>query len=133
LKASARRKYIYQLVKHDGEGEGEIVVKFHTDSDLPSSRQRDGIGANVEGIGDLFVEMGALTPSSSTPVISGEMAATNKSQHLCAADLYSASWKFGVGMTATSEDAGGMWWEVRYDVKGPKKDYVSWTRYERGT
>jgi tRNA A64-2'-O-ribosylphosphate transferase len=24
-----------------------------------------------------------------------------------------------------------MWWEVRYDVKGPKKDYVSSTRYER--
>jgi tRNA A64-2'-O-ribosylphosphate transferase len=136
LKASARRKYIYQLVKQDGgveDEDGEIVVKFHTDSDLPSSRQRDSIGANGEGIGELFVEMGPLTPSSSTLAGSGEMTATNKSQHLCAADLYSASWKFGAGMTATSEDVGDMWWEVRYDVKGPKKDYVSWTRYERGT
>jgi tRNA A64-2'-O-ribosylphosphate transferase len=27
---------------------------------------------------------------------------------------------------------GEMWWEVRYDVTGPKKDYVSLTRYWRG-
>jgi tRNA A64-2'-O-ribosylphosphate transferase len=28
---------------------------------------------------------------------------------------------------------GDVWWEVRYDVKGPKKDYESVTRYERVT
>jgi tRNA A64-2'-O-ribosylphosphate transferase len=131
LKASARRKYIYQLIsppseaQGNEESDGEIVVKFHTDSDLPSSRQRAGVGAEGEGIGDLFVEMGPLSPGGT-----GEMAATNKSQHLCAADLYSASWKFGGGITGAE---GGVWWEVRYDVKGPKKEYVSWTRYERGT
>jgi tRNA A64-2'-O-ribosylphosphate transferase len=49
--------------------------------------------------------------------------------------LYSAAWEFGLGMVreeASKEGKeGGFWWEVRYDVKGPKKDYVSRTRYER--
>jgi tRNA A64-2'-O-ribosylphosphate transferase len=57
----------------------------------------------------------------------GEVKAKNKETHLCAEDLYSASWTFGEGVVVGSEWA--KWWEVRYDVKGPKKDYVSTTRY----
>jgi len=41
--------------------------------------------------------------------------------------LYTASWTFGPGVV--SGDTEDVWWEVRYDVKGPKKDYVSTTRY----
>jgi tRNA A64-2'-O-ribosylphosphate transferase len=85
--------------------------------------------------------MGPLTPSPSPSSSSssstlheeeGVMVAENKEQHLCAADLYAASWKFGPAMMTTSGEGGGereMWWEVRYDVKGPKKGYVSVTRY----
>lgn len=58
-----------------------------------------------------------------------------KEKHLCGEDLYAASYRFGVGMLK-AEDAGAgqdkkQWWEVRYDVKGPRKDYVSQTRYKR--
>jgi tRNA A64-2'-O-ribosylphosphate transferase len=142
LRFTAKRKYVYQLFTTasetntggdvDDEG-GELAVKFFANEDLPSSQQvQDGVGAGGEGIGRLFVEMGELTPSSSIPErdSGGAMEAKNKEQHLCAEDLYSASWRFSKGMT-TGE--GEMWWEVKYDVKGPKKDYMSWTRYERAS
>lgn len=59
-----------------------------------------------------------------------------KEKHLCGEDLYAASYKFGADMLATEDTNGGQkgnekWWEVCYDVKGPRKDYVSQTRYER--
>jgi tRNA A64-2'-O-ribosylphosphate transferase len=69
----------------------------------------------------LFVEMGCLVAQSD-----GKKEAKNKEQHLCGRDLYGASWTFSEGMTGGK---GDMWWEVRYDVKGPNKDYVSVTRY----
>jgi tRNA A64-2'-O-ribosylphosphate transferase len=115
LKFTARRKYVYQLID-DG-----IVVKFFDDEKLPRAKMEDGVGANAEGIGGLFVEMDTLTEG---------FEAKNKEQHLCAEDLYSVSWKFGKGMVG-NEEGGDVWWEVRYDVKGPKKDYVSRTRYEK--
>ena len=65
---------------------------------------------------------------------SGEWEARNKEKHLCGQDLYSASWRFGRGVFSEDDDEegkGDVWWEVRYDVKGPKKDYVSETRYVR--
>jgi tRNA A64-2'-O-ribosylphosphate transferase len=114
LKFSARRKYVYQLI------EDEIVVKFFDDEKIRRAKVEDGVGKNGEGIGGLFVEMDTLTT---------ELEAKNKEQHLCAEDLYSASWKFGPSMIDKGD--GEMWWEVRYDVKGPKKDYVSRTRYEK--
>jgi tRNA A64-2'-O-ribosylphosphate transferase len=140
LKFTAKRKYVYQLstrvsIPNTGgdwvDERGELVVKFFANEDLPSSQQiQDGVGVRGEGIGGLFVEMGELIPSTSTQDKKDDevMEAKNKEQHLCAEDLYSASWRFSKGMT-TGE--GEMWWEVKYDVKGPKKDYVSSTRYER--
>ncbi|EAT76145.2 hypothetical protein SNOG_16447 [Parastagonospora nodorum SN15] len=119
LKFNARRKYVYQLI------DDAVVVKFFDDEKFPRAKVEDGVGKEGEGIGGMFVEMDTLVVKEAS---SGEVAAKNKEQHLCAEDLYSASWRFNKGMTGGE---GPMWWEVRYDVKGPKKDYISSTRYER--
>ncbi|KAH7074434.1 initiator tRNA phosphoribosyl transferase-domain-containing protein [Paraphoma chrysanthemicola] len=153
LRFSARRKYVYQLKPTHDDSEAQIaaktiIVKFFDDEKLPRAKISDGVGPAGEGIGGLFVEMDTLVPG--THVATGSdgwgapeeevFEARNKEQHLCAEDLYTASWRFGRGMTGAAgdgenpgeKDGGGMWWEVRYDVKGPKKDYVSVTRYEKG-
>ncbi|KAF2029011.1 tRNA A64-2'-O-ribosylphosphate transferase [Setomelanomma holmii] len=145
LRFSARRKYVYQLARNeDMEGREEgIVVKFFDDEKFPRAKIEDGVGPAGQGVGGLFVEMDVLTPSPSTTTsatrhTSGTSTdgqvyeASNKEQHLCAEDLYTASWKFGPGMLGGKDSEDGMWWEVRYDVKGPKKDYDSVTRYEKG-
>ncbi|KAG9196090.1 tRNA A64-2'-O-ribosylphosphate transferase [Alternaria panax] len=122
LKFTARRKYVYQLKPGDDATEGEhIAVRFFDDEKMPRAVIEDGVGKNGEGIGGLFVEMGDIKTSG------GEVKAKNKETHLCAKDLYTASWKFGEGLVA--EGGRDAWWEVRYDVKGPQKDYVSITRY----
>jgi len=135
LKFNARRKYVYQLEKQ-GEKEGRererIVVKFFDDEKFPRASVQDGVGNDGQGIGGLFVEMGPLISFTSAKADQTVYEAKNKEQHLCAEDLYSASWKFSEGMVREGgSEEEGMWWEVRYDVKGPKKDYVSVTRYER--
>jgi tRNA A64-2'-O-ribosylphosphate transferase len=144
MKFSARRKYVYQLQQsHDdeeGKREGElsvdrreegIVVRFFDDEKLPRASISDGVGEKGEGVGGLFVEMGTLKLVEEGGD-GGVYEAKNKEQHLCAEDLYTASWKFSGEMTREGGGQGeGMWWEVRYDVKGPQKDYVSVTRYEK--
>ncbi|KAF1915738.1 initiator tRNA phosphoribosyl transferase-domain-containing protein [Ampelomyces quisqualis] len=122
LTFTARRKYVYQLLSEDEGGSEGVVVKFFDDEAVPRG---SGVGRNGEGIGGVFVEMGDVVPGESGQEV---MRARNKEQHLCAEDLYTAAWEFGAGMVGKE---GGVWWEVRYDVKGPKKDYVSRTRYER--
>lgn len=89
-----------------------------------------------------FVAMDALQCSG------GAWAAQNRAQHVCGQDVYVARWRFAGGMGGRGEregegegegdmvkaenerDRGERWWEVRYDVSGPKKEYVSVTRYE---
>ena len=117
---------MYQLVTDGGEEEeAYIKVRFFDDT-----VRRDGIGAGGEGVGGLFVEMGEVEEKE------GVWEAKNRETHLCGEELYSASWQFAKGLIDSSL-AGPLardrerWWEVRYDVKGPKKDYVSTTRYER--
>jgi tRNA A64-2'-O-ribosylphosphate transferase len=127
LRFTARRKYVYQLLRapEDVHAEPYIIVKFFDDEKLPRAKVEDGVGTNGEGIGGLFVEMGQFALTSEAV-----WEAKNREQHLCAEDLYTASWKFSEGMMmegGTEEK----WWEVRYDVTGPNKDYVSMTRYVR--
>lgn len=112
LEFSVRKKYVYQLTNPGRTP--SIVVKFFDDVG-------DGGG---EGEGGVFVEMGELREDAEAVWV-----AENKAQHVCGEDLYRARWRFGSGMVG--ENGGGMWWEVRYDVKGPRKEYVSTTRYER--
>ena len=119
LQFTARRKYVYQLVDAEGPGEPYVRVLFFDDAG-----RREDVGDGGEGVGGLFVEMGELG------VREGGWEARNKERHLCGEDLYAASWKFCEEMVGGKEE-GGDWWEVRYDVKGPRKDYVSTTRYER--
>ncbi|KAI4708658.1 hypothetical protein J4E89_006714 [Alternaria sp. Ai002NY15] len=127
LKFNARRKYVYQLKTASSESTDEkaggeyIAVRFFDDEKMPRADIKDGVGKNGEGVGGSFVDMGNLQTSGN------EVKAKNKETHLCAEDLYTASWTFGPGVV--SGDTENMWWEVRYDVKGPKKDYVSTTRY----
>ena len=45
--------------------------------------------------------------------------------HLCIKDNYSAKYEFEVGKGEVKR------WVLRNDVKGPAKDYVSETRFER--
>ncbi len=121
-----------------------IAVHFFDDEAMPRSTIAQGVGTKGEGIGGLFVEMGELSAKAGKAGSGDEeYEAVNKEQHLCAEDLYTAMWKFGGGMIGTtgvglegsakekkSQDRGDdIWWEVRYDVKGPKKDYTSTTRY----
>ncbi|KAH6843953.1 tRNA A64-2'-O-ribosylphosphate transferase [Alternaria alternata] len=122
LKFTARRRYVYQLKPKDDDTGGEyIAVRFFNDEKMPRAEIEDGVGKGGEGIGGLFVEMGDLEADGR------EMKAKNKETHLCAKDLYTASWRFGEGLvTGGAQD---IWWEVRYDVKGPQKDYVGTTRY----
>lgn len=141
LKFNARRKYVYQLrdaadVEADGIAkEKYIAVYFFDDEKVPRATISDGVGTNGQGIGGLFVEMDTLLRGDGSSMSSeGVLSAKNKEQHLCAADLYTASWRFGSGMTKAGDEEGGgqnVWWEVEYDVQGPKKGYVSRTRYTR--
>ncbi|KAF2262086.1 hypothetical protein CC78DRAFT_618879 [Lojkania enalia] len=119
LRFTAKRKYIYLLRKEAEGGEGGspyIAVHFHEED-------------KECGIGGLFVEMGDVERKGG----GGGWEAGNRERHLCGKDLYAASWRFGGGMVNAGDGEGGegrgRWWEVRYDVKGPKKDYVSETRY----
>jgi tRNA A64-2'-O-ribosylphosphate transferase len=130
LKFTTRRKYVYQLkTSSSNTADKFIAVHFFDDEKMPKASVGDGVGEKGEGVGGLFVEMSQLNESQST---NSERiySAQNKDQHLCAEDLYTATWRFGPGMLA-SGSGEGMWWEVRYDVKGPNKDYVSTTRYTR--
>jgi tRNA A64-2'-O-ribosylphosphate transferase len=120
LSFTARRKYVYRL--EDANTEPYISVHFF-DDEKPGS-QANG-GENGDGVGGLFVEMGDLIQGSQD----GDWEAKSKETHLCGQDLYAASWSFSRAMASEMKSNGEKWWEVRYDVKGPKKDYVSETRY----
>ncbi|KAJ4347399.1 tRNA A64-2'-O-ribosylphosphate transferase [Ascochyta clinopodiicola] len=120
LQLSARRKYVYKLLTPDERVAPRIVVRFFDDA-----AGRQDIGPNGEGVGGLFVEMDELNAEGEGEDV---FVAKNRDQHLCGADLYTASWRLSGGMVSREGEA---WWEVRYDVKGPGKDYVSTTRYVR--
>ncbi|KAH7355542.1 initiator tRNA phosphoribosyl transferase-domain-containing protein [Pyrenochaeta sp. MPI-SDFR-AT-0127] len=124
LRFTARRKYVYQLKLSREDSNGYVVVHFFNDEKMPRAMAGEGVGAKGEGIGGLFVEMGHVSANEDI------LEAENREQHLCAEDLYRASWRFSKAM-ASPLQAGEVWWEVRYDVKGPKKDYMSSTRYSR--
>ncbi|KAI8941018.1 hypothetical protein NX059_002264 [Plenodomus lindquistii] len=150
MKFGVRRRYVYLLkdsntdVDTDGDGdgngngendtlrekEGYIAVHFFDDEKMGKADIGDGVGGKGEGVGGLFVEMGGLSEDDG-----GMWRAENKERHLCVEDLYAASWRFGRGMVGVGMRGGeggekeDVWWEVRYDVKGPKKDYTSRTRY----
>lgn len=134
LTMTTSRKYVYQLIPSETQPGGEslefIRVSFFAD-DAVAKGITQGVGEDGKGIGALFVEMG--DPGEGEE--GGVWTARNKVTHLCGEDLYTASWRFGRGMLKHWEGGavgdGERWWEVKYDVKGPKKDYVSWTRYMR--
>ncbi|KAJ4379070.1 tRNA A64-2'-O-ribosylphosphate transferase [Didymella sp. IMI 355093] len=128
MKFTARRRYVYQLIhpsesdESESKGEPFIRVRFFDDE-----VRRDSVDADGQGVGALFVEMGSLSLEG------GELRAQNRAQHLCGEDLYAARWAFCRDLACGEDFSGGKsWWEVRYDVKGPKKEYVSSTRYTRG-
>ncbi|KAF2456878.1 hypothetical protein BDY21DRAFT_393120 [Lineolata rhizophorae] len=55
----------------------------------------------------------------------GERGWVARGDHLCEEDQYDSTWEFRFRGSAIER------WGVRYGVKGPKKDYVSDTWYER--
>ncbi|KAJ4983074.1 tRNA a64-2 -o-ribosylphosphate transferase [Stagonosporopsis vannaccii] len=100
-------------------------------------------------LGGLFVEMDAPSLNPQTAVYE----ARNRESHLCGEDVYAASWEFSGAMLGDGSGGGtregkgkeskeseekdkesekeSEWWEVRYEVQGPRKGYVSVTRYQR--
>ncbi|KAJ4353695.1 tRNA A64-2'-O-ribosylphosphate transferase [Didymosphaeria variabile] len=113
LRFTARRKYVYILrgelneeAKRMFKGE-YVAVHFHE-------------AEEVDGVGGLFVTMGNMERKEG-----GVVSVPNREQHLCAEDLYTARWEFPV----FSDEKKMKWWSVRYDVKGPRKEYVSETVY----
>ncbi|KAF2854140.1 hypothetical protein T440DRAFT_442625 [Plenodomus tracheiphilus IPT5] len=154
MRFGVKRRYVYLLRAGEAEEEEKyIAVHFFDDEKTSKTEITHGVGGNGEAIGDLFVEMDTLhfcselhdQNNDATTTITNNTnkkefyKANNKQQHLCAEDLYTASWKFSAGMVGRVEqeqagkedggDGGDVWWEVRYDVKGPKKDYSSCTVY----
>ncbi|KAH7122577.1 initiator tRNA phosphoribosyl transferase-domain-containing protein [Dendryphion nanum] len=133
MEFTVSQKYIYALGAADEETGGE---EEEDDKEPGQGKEKISIffpSATVPTApGGLFVEMDTLSLSPSPPSFPASAApkhnpndelvwtAPNKTHHLCAQDLYTASWKFG---------DTGEWWEVRYDVRGPRKEYVSLTRY----
>ncbi|PVI02716.1 hypothetical protein DM02DRAFT_289711 [Periconia macrospinosa] len=119
LTLQTRKNYIYRLGSDaPQETPTRIAVHFYLDEAWKEER-----------VGGLFVEMDAMK------VAWGDggnaiLEAKNKEQHLCAEDLYAASWRFDMNL-AGDAGASGQWWEVHYIVKGPKKDYTSHTTYRR--
>lgn len=130
LQFSASRKYVYQLHGAGASADEEdvfIAVNFFDDEKMRlEARGETGVGAHGQGIGGLFVEMGKLEKDGE-----GVYRAGNRETHLCGEDLYAAQWAFGSGMAVQGQADTDVWWEVRYDVKGPQKDYVSTTRYTK--
>lgn len=128
LRFSTRRKYVYRLTDVSGSAISD-ATNPGTDDEPHIAVHFVEEGGSDDAIGSLFVEMGPVDKGSD-----GVLCATNREQHLCAADVYAASWRFGDGMVrgGEGESKGEVWWEVRYEVNGPKKDYVSETRYVRG-
>lgn len=133
LRFTARRKYVYHL---NAPGSATEDADGADDDEQQRSQEKEGKyisilffyedAANAADSGKTFVEMGEVSQSSE-----GVWEARNREQHLCGQDWYAASWKFGAGMIDGHKEDGDMWWVVRYDVKGPQKDYVSETRYTR--
>lgn len=118
---SIHKKYIYTLhppSTDTADDEPFIAIHFHDES-------------TEDGVGGVFVEMDKLQESDSG---AGVLEARSRETHVCAEDLYTARWRFGAGMVAAGREGGEgeRWWEVRYDVQGPRKDYVSETRYTMG-
>jgi len=123
---TAKKKYAYRYC----EGKDEISVWFVDENGKDKYPPVTG----------MFVEV-ALDQKESDKGSSRHgdgkvQICDGKEKHLCGEDLYAASYKFGADMLATEDTNGGQkgneeWWEVCYDVKGPRKDYVSQTRYER--
>ena len=134
MKLTARKKYVYQLITKPASPP-RIIVKFFDDT-----ARRSSIGPDGSGVGGLFVEMGLLEEETDSnkdkdggscqemddDSLEAVLVAKNKEQHLCGEDLYSASWRFAKTLL---DNDGELWWEVRYNVKGPRKEYVSSTRY----
>ncbi|PSN71180.1 hypothetical protein BS50DRAFT_570585 [Corynespora cassiicola Philippines] len=134
MRFSARRKYIYVLDPGSGTGESEAGDGISRDGpgkegDDPFVKVHFHDPTLPHGLGGLFVEMGDVGPA--TDAGRSVYTARNRERHLCAEDLYAASWRFGAGMVEETDEKelGDVWWEVRYEVSGPKKDYVSVTRY----
>ncbi|KAF2446539.1 hypothetical protein P171DRAFT_430672 [Karstenula rhodostoma CBS 690.94] len=120
LKFTTRMKYVYVLrgeLDNNAErvlDEEWLAVHFFSES---------GEEGGGDGVGALFVEMDMV----GMEVVDEIASVKNREQHLCGRDLYAAVWEVPV----VSEGVGMRWWKVRYDVQGPKKEYVSETRYTR--
>ncbi|KAF2755973.1 hypothetical protein EJ05DRAFT_502447 [Pseudovirgaria hyperparasitica] len=110
LEFSVRRRYLY---RYDPKSD-EISVLFVKED-----------GKTDDG---LFVQLQILDGENDGIT----RKARSKETHVCAADLYDAAYEFHTQKPSGGEGLGGMAeFHVRYDVRGPQKDYTSATIYTR--
>ncbi|KAK8206639.1 hypothetical protein M8818_004473 [Zalaria obscura] len=102
----AKRKYIYRYSAEDDKISAWFVKEPHTEGQ--------------EDVDYLFHEL-EFEKSEGRWIAKGD--------HLCDMDMYWAMYDFRIGKEM-GED-GMQVWGLRYKVKGPQKDYMSDTAYER--
>ncbi|KAK6343108.1 hypothetical protein TWF718_008481 [Orbilia javanica] len=125
LTLRANKKYIYTY----SSAEDKLSAWFVKESRDGSNAQKDnGNNANNNNnnveIDYLFHELVfGGTEDGDVLTVDGKWKAAG--DHLCIKDNYSARYEFDIRKGEVKS------WVLRYDVKGPAKDYVSETRFER--
>ncbi|KAK6505815.1 hypothetical protein TWF481_007706 [Arthrobotrys musiformis] len=123
LTLRANKKYIYTYSPTDDKISAWFV-KEQSRGQGQKGNDNNTKDSNVE-IDYLFHELVFAEQGEGSGVSSADGKWKACADHLCIKDNYSARYEFDI----KGEEVRS--WVLRYDVKGPAKDYVSETRFER--
>lgn len=130
LQMTARRQYLYRYSSR----EDSISVHFVEESSrVLSPISNSGTNVQVQEAGlflDIEIDWIKLSTNSGT-IIEGRVKGKSREKHLCGNDLYNARYDFDIGVSADATPFTLKSWTLEYTAKGPKKDYVSATTYQR--
>ncbi|KAK6532688.1 hypothetical protein TWF281_006866 [Arthrobotrys megalospora] len=123
LTLRANKKYIYRY----DEVDDKISAWFVKESRGGSGDNNDNSGNAISGVEPdyLFHELVFGQDVSVQDIKTADGKWTAAGDHLCIKDNYSARYEF------TLKDGELTGWSLRYNVKGPAKDYISETRFQR--
>ncbi|EPS38419.1 hypothetical protein H072_7838 [Dactylellina haptotyla CBS 200.50] len=122
----ANKKYIYRYDDSEDKISAWFVKESHANKASGSNNTNTSSEPSVEPdylFHDLVFSPDALSALSDATVADCRMTASG--DHLCIKDNYAAryAFEFQAGQLKS--------WSLRYNVKGPSKDYISETRFER--
>ncbi|KAK6504427.1 hypothetical protein TWF506_002626 [Arthrobotrys conoides] len=130
LTLRANKKYIYTYSPTDDKLSAWFVKESRGDDNQTKINDENntidgGNSRNTVEIDYLFHELvfGEGGEEGAGVMADGKWTAIG--DHLCIKDNYSARYEFEVGKGEVRR------WMLKYDVKGPAKDYISETRFER--